>query len=71
MSIIYKKENGYPCDLDLSARAEAYGWYHVMVKIDGKDYPALNWPTKELEETRKRFAKGFFAGWNYAEKKRS
>lgn len=69
--IIFKREHGYPVDLKLSIRAEEYGWYSVMVKIDGKDCPDLGWPTKDPEETRKRFAKGFFAGYTYAENKRA
>jgi len=69
MSIIYKKENGYPCDLELSVLAESGCRPLIVVKIDGHE--KLNFETDEPSSARRAFAKGFFAGITYAERKRS
>mgnify|MGYP001264816675 FL=1 len=70
MSIIYRKKNGYPCDLEL--KAEEHGdWFDVSIIINGAEQIGLMYSTKYLHETRKAWAKGFFAGITYAENKRS
>jgi len=71
MSIQYKKENGYPCDLELGVTAIPGSRPIITVKIDGKDRNDLWFNTDEPSSARRAFAKGVFAGIDYAEKKRS
>lgn len=59
--IRYLKENGYPCDLELKAEQDGK-WYYVSVFINGVEKPSLAYDTRYPIETRKAFAKGFFAG---------
>jgi len=70
MSIIYKKEHGYPCDLNIKAEVGENGYYMITILIDGFIQPELSFNTKSFPD-RKLFAKGFFAGIDYAEKKRA
>ena len=68
MAIIYKKEHGYPCDLDLGVTAIPGSRPIITVKIDGKDRNDLWFNTDEPSSARRAFAKGFFAGFSEGRK---
>jgi hypothetical protein len=71
MSLIFKKEHGYPVDLEIKAESEADSkWYYVSIIINDKEQLQLAFDTKYPIETRKAWANGFFAGYTFSEKKR-
>ena len=73
MSIIFKREHGYPVDLELRAIEKLREEDHYLVKvfIDGEWREDLGFYTPEPHADRRIFSMAFFAGYTYAENKRA
>lgn len=65
--IQYKKEHGYPVNLEIKTERD-WEWVDVSIFINGEEQIFEAFDTKCPIETRKAWARGFFAGYEYAKK---
>lgn len=67
MSLIYRKQDGHPIDLELAVEGtDDKTLFKIIVEVDGVE--VLEWGSRDPFSERRALAKGFMAGYEYAKK---